>query len=144
MSVPSSPMALKGRSSGGEMSVQDVELTVVRNTCPVCPGLLPLKPPSTPYITVGSFGSKTARMTLRLGRFLVISVKLTPEGGPTVAANELVDTNTRRLTAMTTLLLLVLATSTFPVLPNAPEGPRRIRQLVPPLVLCHKLLLPLT
>jgi hypothetical protein len=79
------------------MSVQVVELTVVRKTCPVCPGPLPSNPPSTAYINEASFGSKTACMTFRGGRFRVMLMKVTPGGGPgpTVAASAFVDKNTR-------------------------------------------------
>src|ERR1700730_15456454 len=89
---------------------------------------------------VGSFGSKTALATSRFGRFRVMLVKVTPEGGPTVAASALVETNTCWPTAMTTLFPLALATSTLPMRGNA----RRIRQFVPAFWVCHRFWLPLT
>src|ERR1700682_3908487 len=127
-------------STDGEMSCQAVPPTVVRKTWPRWPAPAPLKPPSTAYTTVGSFGSNAARCTLREGRLRVMSVKTTPLGAPTVAARALVDTKTRPPTDVTTLSPRDGATDGLPAPGKAPT----IRQLVPPFRLCHRFWLPLT
>src|SRR6476660_294224 len=88
---------------------------------------------------LGSFGSNATRATFRGGRLRVILAKVTPEGGPTVAASAFVDTNTWLPTPMATLLPLVLATATLPV----PAKGDRMRQLLPPSLLCQRFWLPL-
>src|SRR6516162_8250249 len=67
---------------------------------------------------VGSVGSNTARSTLRAGRLRVMLLNTTPLGSPTVGASALVDANTCVPAAITTLLPLAGATSTFPVVPG--------------------------
>lgn len=51
---------------------------------------------------LGSLGSKDTLATLRGGRLRVISIKVTPDGGPTVLANALTVTNTCIPVAKTT------------------------------------------
>src|SRR5687767_981285 len=96
VSSPSSAIALKGASSAGEISVQVAAPIVVRKTCWEGAVIgVPLNPPSTAYIMLGSLGSKTARKTFRPGgRFRVMLVKVTTTAPLTLSANALVDTNT--------------------------------------------------
>src|SRR3954452_12740701 len=91
-------------------------------------------------MTVGSFGSKTARRTLRAGRSAVMSGNTTPEGASTEAARGFVETKTWLPTATSTLLLFDGATSACP---GPGKGPT-MRHVLLPSWLCQRFSLPLT